>query len=57
MFNLTQITREQLDEFLDEIEGQRSVAEYLTEDGEIDYDKLHAESVPLNLDAELSPNP
>ena len=56
MFNLPQITRAQLDEFLDEIEGLRSVAEFLTEDGEIDYDKLHAESVPLNFDAELSPH-
>ena len=41
MFNLPQITKEQLDEFLDEIEGQRSVAGFLTEDSEIDYDKLH----------------
>lgn len=52
MFNLPQITAEQLDEFLDEIEGLRSVAKFLAEDGVIDYEKLLAESVPLNLDSE-----
>ena len=48
MFNLPQISKEQFDEFLDEIEGLLSVADFLTEDDKIDYDKLHRVSLPLS---------